>query len=374
MTTLNDFLKVDGTHYPLAEYFNFFYSASLRAELTNTEAISATKELSDNDVLYQVITASGADRTVELAPEASTNHPTLVYNTSTSNNIPVKDDSGMITFITLGPDGWAFFVPVNGEGWKLIAFASVVSISPTTANITASPNTHYQANVSGLTANRNFIIPAPSKIGDEIEINISTGDDAFAFLIIGDTSITINSGSAATEWSRLFITGEKVRLRATSATNWQVIRDGRIPCLGTLERTGSHANTTHSAASEVTLDWNSAAENRGDICDTTNDRFNIRRAGTYQVSGAIRPANNVTDQKYADLSFYKTSTKFGYGILRAPATGRALFVAMPTRRVVCTASDTLILKFSFEEANIGVARTDESGVEGQTFFSVKEVF
>src|SRR5688572_32842607 len=98
MTTLSDFLKVDGVDYPLAEYFNFLYAAALRAEMTNTQTITATKELTDNDVQFQVITASGADRTVELAPEAATNHVTIIENGGSSNHVVVKDDSGTVTF------------------------------------------------------------------------------------------------------------------------------------------------------------------------------------------------------------------------------------------------------------------------------------
>lgn len=120
MSTLADFLKVDGTDYPLAEYFNFLYSAALRAEMTNTETITVTKELTDDDLQFQVITASGADRTVELAPEASSNHITMIYNAGGSNNVVIKDDSGATTFITLLPGDWALCMPILGQTWKII--------------------------------------------------------------------------------------------------------------------------------------------------------------------------------------------------------------------------------------------------------------
>lgn len=141
MTTLTDFLKVDGVDYPLAEYFNFLYATALRAEMTNTLTISATKELSDNDVQFQVITASGADRTVELAPEAASNHITVIYNAGGSNNVLVKDDSGAITFMTLLPSEWVLCIPIFGQTWKVILQTPSRVWTPTTTGITLGNGT-----------------------------------------------------------------------------------------------------------------------------------------------------------------------------------------------------------------------------------------
>ena len=115
-----DILKIDGVDYPLAAYFNDLFKGALLASLSNTETITATKELTDDDYQFQILTASGANRSVELAPEASTNHIMIIYNAGASNNVVVKDDSGAVTFITLAPDQWAIFVPVLGETWKVM--------------------------------------------------------------------------------------------------------------------------------------------------------------------------------------------------------------------------------------------------------------
>ena len=133
------------------------------------------------------------------------------------------------------------------------------SISPTSANQTAAVNTRYFADISGLTANRNFILPAGTA-GDRIELSITVGDNEFAFVIIGDTNIKINNGTAATEWSRLFIDGESITLMATSATNWQVVVDGRIPTLARMHYAGSQVtipsggNGTVAALNTVKFD------------------------------------------------------------------------------------------------------------------------
>lgn len=91
--------------------------------------------------------------------------------------------------------------------------------SVTTSNITATVNTRYVLDISGLTANRNFIIPTGSDY-DEISVNISTGDDTYFLIIIGDTGITINNGSAATEFCRLQKAGSNLTFTRTSSTNW----------------------------------------------------------------------------------------------------------------------------------------------------------
>jgi hypothetical protein len=242
----------------------------------------------------------------------------------------------------------------------------------TTTNLTASLNTRYILDVSGLTADRNFVVPAGAP-GDWIEVNISAGDDTYELIIIGDTGISINGGSTATEWSRLFITGESVRLMATSATNWQVITDKRIPCLGKMTRTGSDANTTHSATTDILADWNTAEINRGDICDTTNDRFNIRRAGTYSVSASYCPAASVASGNYTICKVFNGATQVGSGGLRAGGAGIVTMAGVLNNPVVCAAGDTLLYYFETQQSNIGLSQTDSADdQQGQTFFAVTE--
>lgn len=118
MTTMSDFIKTDGVDYPLAAYFNLLFAAALRAEYTNVQTISATKQLTDNDCPIQVLTASGANRDVKLAVEAITNHVSVIRNGGGSNNIVVKDDSGSTTFATLLPGDFVMCIP-NGTSWMV---------------------------------------------------------------------------------------------------------------------------------------------------------------------------------------------------------------------------------------------------------------
>lgn len=117
MTDLTSFQVTDLVTDVLADYYNKILGSILRSEFNNTETITATKELADVDCPYQIITASGANRTVELPPEATTNHPFFIYNASASNSVVVKDDSGATTYATLAADEWGLFMQVQGEGW-----------------------------------------------------------------------------------------------------------------------------------------------------------------------------------------------------------------------------------------------------------------
>jgi hypothetical protein len=134
MTDLTSFFKTDLVDDHVDDDVNKSIAAGLRAEYANTETITATKELSDNDCQFQFITASGANRTVELAPEATGNHPTVIYNSGASNNVIVKDDSGTYTFATLAPDEWMMFLSLNAEGWVAMAGLPLTMASFAKAN------------------------------------------------------------------------------------------------------------------------------------------------------------------------------------------------------------------------------------------------
>lgn len=240
------------------------------------------------------------------------------------------------------------------------------SISPTTADVTASVNTRYFANVSGLTANRNFKLPGGTA-GDQIILNITTGDDTYAFIVIGDTSITINGGSTATEWSRVFIAGENVHLVATSSTNWQVVVDGRIPCKGQL--TLSAADTTNTAATDTAPTWDTKVIDVGNIGDTTNFRFNMRRAAYVRISGSYLENSSITDGFYLALVVKQNSTNVVQALTRASATSANFALPLPVKTILVAAGDTLTYYYNTEQADRGIINDAP-----RSFFQVEEIF
>lgn len=137
MTTLTSFLKTDLVDDHTAADVNKLIAGNLRPEYANTETISATKTLTDNDCQFQFLTASGANRDVRLAPEATSNHITIIYNSGPTYSLVVKDDSGVTTFSTLAPDEWEVFYPLNAEGWKVKAGVFATSAEVLTGTETA---------------------------------------------------------------------------------------------------------------------------------------------------------------------------------------------------------------------------------------------
>jgi len=91
----------------------------------------------------------------------------------------------------------------------------------TSADLTTVVNTTHACTIAGLTANRNAVIPAGTP-GDRIRISAVDGDATYWLIVLGDTGITINGGTAATEATRMNKAGDFVELEATSATNWSM--------------------------------------------------------------------------------------------------------------------------------------------------------
>lgn len=152
----------------------------------------------------------------------------------------------------------------------------------TTADLFGKLATHHYLDVSGMTADRNYIIPA-GEVGDIMQVTLSAGSDNFALIIKGDTGITVGGASPGGEWSRIFITDETVTLKAVSSTKWIILADGRIPCHCRLDALGGIALPLVDQTWVVhpgSLLTNAAMDN-ANMADTANGRINIRRTGDY---------------------------------------------------------------------------------------------
>ena len=168
---------------------------------------------------------------------------------------------------------------VLGWGWGRLPSSSQ---SPTTSNPTVTINSQHFINLSGLTANRNFVLPAGA-VGDVITISITEGDADYAMLLIGASGISINGGSAATEWSRLFITGESVTFVANSTTNWQVLEDGRIPSVVRMYYSGAAISIPNGVDTQAVL--NIKPYDNASMGNTSTYNVTIRRTNKYILTG-----------------------------------------------------------------------------------------
>lgn len=153
------------------------------------------------------------------------------------------------------------------------------NISPTTSNIIASLWGRYNANLSGLTGDRDFILPTPSAIGDEIELFITVGDPDYEFVV------KING----VEWSRLFIENEVVKFisTGTGVADWIISQDGRISSSCKIYSAAAQA-IPHATIPATKITFDTAGDNPHGMADLTNDVIKIRRNGRYAVAANVQ--------------------------------------------------------------------------------------
>ncbi len=180
------------------------------------------------------------------------------------------------------------------------------------ADTTMAVGNMYVTDMSGwATADRTYTLPADAAVGDRIGIMVTAGDASHELIIKPNTSDTINGGTAAAEWSRLFITGEVVILRCVAADSaWVVEYDGRIPCVAKMQAASAQTGITSGAWTTITQgasgSW-ATPINIGAMIDATNHRVVARRAGRYSftLDGNM---TGLDDQKEVLLGVYKNGT------------------------------------------------------------------
>lgn len=176
--------------------------------------------------------------------------------------------------------------------FALMGGLEVSNQTVTTADITGAVGKLYVCTITGLTANRNLTLPS-AQVGERVGVYIVDGDATYTLICKGAASQTINGGSAATEWSRLFIANECVIFRCIAANTWIVEYDGRIPVQAKVYI--STADTSNpSAAHLVDLSaYTTTSYDNASIVDTTNDVFKIRRSSKYRLHAGGRPSTTL---------------------------------------------------------------------------------
>lgn len=155
---------------------------------------------------------------------------------------------------------------------------------PSDSNPTVGVGEWHYGSIAAYTANRTFTLPSAAATGDRIGIALTTGDDVYALLVKTSTGDKINGvDCSTTEWSRLLMTGETVVFRCIdgSTVDWVVEHDGRIPLRASMLK---NTNTTVATATNTKLNLNEVVlDNAGGQANTTNNRIDVRRAGTYAI-------------------------------------------------------------------------------------------
>lgn len=247
----------------------------------------------------------------------------------------------------------------------------------TTADVTGAVGQLYVCTIAGLTANRNLTLPSATA-GERLGVYVADGDDTYALILIGAASQTINGGSAATEWSRVFIKGECVVFLCVAANTWIVESDGRIPCQCNV--TLSAAITTNSAGTAKAVEFNTETYDTGDIYDhVTNKYMTCRRAGTYAFDGFLFPNAGIADQMYYAAFLYNdvvASFTKSYSI-----DARRNSAATPSQLATCAflgahrlaVADKVVPAFYAQDANMGVVHEITTAPhKWKTFFAANE--
>jgi hypothetical protein len=248
--------------------------------------------------------------------------------------------------------------------------SSLSVIAGTNEAVTMIPNRHYELNGSILTANRIYNLDTPLGIGDRQRVSLTNGNSSFSAIIQGVAGVTINGGTAATEWSRLHNAREYVEFLATSLTNWDVWDDGRI---GSDGYCGLAANTGSAILSAYTVaPMDTSLKDSGGMVDLANDRLNIRRAGTYTIYGSAAVATG--------SSFAQPFQMFLIAVQGANSTALGSKTddddLNSTKGVLGTGVADLVvgtINLQLYQYNPGLGSPTFRGLVGATFLRVKEM-
>jgi hypothetical protein len=187
-------------------------------------------------------------------------------------------------------------------------FAALEHVVGTDADTTMAVGTLYIVDMSAwATADRTYTLPATAAVGSRVGIMVTAGDASHELIIKPNTGDTINGGSAAAEWSRLFITGEVVILRCVTADSaWIVEEDGRIPmsCFARLSTsaTGETAGTD-TFPTDKSGAWTSVLD-RGNILTTSTGTVTNRRACKGNVLFGGVSVNSIGVGNYFQVGIY----------------------------------------------------------------------
>ena len=175
----------------------------------------------------------------------------------------------------------------------------------TTSDFSSSVGFHYRLTIGGMTANRNFDLPTPATTGQRVGLTVLDGDDAYE-LVIRANSVEI---------TRVFIAGESLVLLSTGtgAGDWIIAEDGRIPCIGSLEKTNAQ---TISTGSDTQIQFNTQNFDRGDFMSTSTYDATVRRNGKYRAIAKVSFASMADGDRIRVIPTVNDSTddydqKFG---------------------------------------------------------------
>lgn len=271
-----------------------------------------------------------------------------------------------------GGDVTVFVTPSANELNQLsLAALTNKSETVTAGNITGEVGSLHICSCSGLTADRDFILPANANVGDRVGVYVSSVNASFSLLLKPAAGDTINNGAAGAEWSRLLIVGESVVFRCITANSeWMVEIDGRIPIKIDMELItscdGETAMTfTRPTQASVAGVWIAQVDNASSAVPAS-DRINIRRGGNYSVSVTARSKDTPADGKFINAAVYKNVAETLVLLAQAVTSAASQNPLTSNARVLpFAAGDYLVFKYRSTDGGLGL-------LFAQTWFDVVE--
>ena len=257
--------------------------------------------------------AYGADATVDILITENANWE-VCRNCAYTNGTPQVtrgtlegSSAGPTTRVSFGSGAIVSVIATaaSGNNWGL----NEIQASPTGAGVTGVVGTMHILDISGLTADRDFTLPATCAVGDRVGVFLKAGDADYELLLKPASGDTINGGSPAAEWSRLFISNECVVFRCITAdTDWIVEYDGRIvPAVLVSSNAATTQTLTRNAVTHVVAALADEVTDTANEWDNTNKIYYPRRNGLYQIFCAVQ-MNSIQSDKAVQILVRKNNS------------------------------------------------------------------
>jgi len=258
--------------------------------------------------------------------------------------------------------------------------APTYTVLSTDAALAMAANTVYLYDMSGFTAARTATLPANCTVGDLIGVVITAGNTTATreLLLMANTSDFLNGVAGGTEWSRLFITNEKVLMRCVvTNTTWIVEVDGRIPQQGLMYLSTSasaESATTFTAPTSKSGVW-TALTDIGNITSVSNDRMIVRRAGNYSALASGHSTNAIVSGGWFGVGLTKndaSTTVATYQFNEASASSALALIAKASiQSIPLVATDFLAYNYRTLAGSIGLNALALPRLD--TSFAVREI-
>lgn len=261
--------------------------------------------------------------------------------------------------------------PANRKIAANLVGSGLAIVTGTDANTTMARNSHYVTDLSGwATADRDYTLPTTATIGDRIRVSALAGNASYELIVKTGTGQTCAFGgasiAAATEITRLFITGETLLFEYVASNKWMCVEDGRIPMQGWIEI--STAVTTNAANTYVYATANSGAwtskRNIGNVVDTATDKITMRRACLATIAVGMRTNSTLGDGEYVNAACELNGSAGVYPVNQFFVMGRPLGglngQIVGVGEYVFSAGDYVRHMFRTELANKGITNIASS--------------